>query len=176
MNTITIGIDSQCLSYLIDAIQGIKKPTGSLAPEKTALYRIYLYTPGTLFVTETVINECAAIRDEARKELHDSYIGVLFDEAQIQQLENVELRAKKLEAHHNGKNDCRILAESEDANFNVLLTYDNDFLTHLQGVSQEVKICRPTEYWNQLNISHGANPDKRPSNSNPLSNNKWWEW
>ena len=58
-------MDSQCLSYLIDAVQGSSAPSGDLAAEKIALFRTYLYTEGTLFVTPHVIEECAKIRNEA---------------------------------------------------------------------------------------------------------------
>jgi predicted nucleic acid-binding protein len=127
-------------------------------------------------VTPTVTEECAKIRDVERRELHDSFIAILINESQIKQTDYIELRVKELERYHNGKNDCRILAEAEDAEFQALLTYDNHFFNRLQGVSSIIKIFRPTEYWNQLYISHGAKPDKRPHASNPLVKQKWWEW
>jgi len=36
MNTELIGIDSQCVSYVIDAMQNITAPNDSPAPEKIA--------------------------------------------------------------------------------------------------------------------------------------------
>jgi len=176
MNKELIGIDSQCLSYLIDAMQGIEEPSDALAPEKISLFRIYLYTPGTLYVTPTVIEECAAIRDIARKKLHDSYIAVLFEESPLLQSDNINSRVKELELVHSGINDCRILAEAEDSKFTILLTYDNNFLTRLREASSIVRVCRPTEYWGQLNINHDAKPDKEPNINNPLANQTWWKW
>jgi hypothetical protein len=123
MNVGTIGIDSQCLSYLIDAIHDINEPSDNLALEKIALFRIYLHSCSTFFVTQTVMDECAKIQDKARKEQHDNYIGVLFNKALRQNTDSVELRTKVLEQHHKGKNDCRILAEAEDADFAYLLSY-----------------------------------------------------
>jgi len=176
MNTATIGVDSQCLSYLIDVIHDINEPSDNLASEKIALFRLYLYLPGTLFVTQTVVDECAKIRDEARKELHDNYIGVLFGEVLRQNTDSIDLRTKVLEQDHSGKNDCCILAEAEGAEFVSLLSYDDNFLKHLQGVSPNVNLCRPTEYWAQLNISKGTKPDKIPHATNPLAEQVWWKW
>lgn len=176
MNNEIIGIDSHCLSYLIDAIQGVEKPFGELASEKIALFRTYLYIAGTLYITPTAIEECSAIRNIALKELHENYIMVLFGESQVQNPDRIKLRVEELEHYHNGKNDCRILAEAEDARLKTLLTYDNKFLIHLQGRSSSVNLCRPTEFWNQLDISRGAKPDKRPHSSNPLAFHTWWEW
>jgi predicted nucleic acid-binding protein len=176
MNAAIIGIDSQCTSYLIDAMQGVEKPSDNFALEKIALFRTYLYTTGTLYVTPTVTEECSAIRNIARKELHESYLMVLFGESQIQDSDNIELRVNELSHYHNGNNDCRILAEAEEAEFTALLTYDNDFLSRLQGVSSLVKLYRPTEYWSQLNIAQGSKPDKIPHKSNPMAQQEWWKW
>jgi len=177
MNTPIIGIDTQCVSFLIDAIQNVKEPTDSLSTEKIALFRIYLYTQGTLCVTPTVTKECAAIRNVERKELHESYIEILIEETQIQDQFYIESRVTELKTYHNGIYDCCILAEAEEAKFiDVLLSYDNKFLSRLKMVSSRVKLCRPSEYWSQLNISHGAKPDKLPHDSNPLSQQSWWKW
>ncbi len=43
-----IGLDSQCLSYFIDALEGVAALTDALAEQKVALVR--LYTPGTLWI------------------------------------------------------------------------------------------------------------------------------
>lgn len=171
-----IGIDSQCLSYLIDAIQDVNKPSDHLASEKIALFRIYLYEPGTFFVTPTVIEECAAIRNKTRKELHDMFIGVFFDDAQVQNMEKIEARTNEFKHYHSGANDCRILAEAEESELIAIISYDYDFLNRLGGVSPSVKIYRPTEYWTGLDIEKGSKPDKIPSRSNPIEQQKWWKW
>ena len=44
-----LGLDSNCLSYVIDALEGAAEPTGQLAAQNVALVRLYLYTPGTLW-------------------------------------------------------------------------------------------------------------------------------
>lgn len=176
MNTKIIGIDSQCVSYLIDAMQNVEEPRGNLAPEKIALFRTYLYTPGTLYVTPTVTKECAAIRNTEQNELHKSYILTLIGESQIQNQINIESRVQELEIYHNGKNDCRILAEAEEAEYCVLLSYDNNFLSRLKAISSSVQLYRPSEYWSHLNIERGAKPDKIPHKTNPMFLQTWWKW
>ena len=171
-----IGIDSQCVSYLIDTIHNIEAPADSLAPEKIALFRIYLYAPVLLYVPPTVTEECAAIRNIARKELHSSYITVLLDESPPHHSDFIKSRREQFKFYHKGKKDCRILAEAEDAGYYSLISYDTDFLNHFKNVSSSVKLFRPTEYWTQLNISHGAKPKIVPSTSNPLAQQLWWEW
>lgn len=170
-----IGLDSQCLSYLIDAMQGSSAPSGDLATEKIALFRTYLYTEGTLFVTPRVIEECAKIRNEANKNLHETYLNDLFDVFPLNSPSNVEARTRVLSAHHSGLSDCRILAEAEDVDFSALLTYDADFLRHLHGKGK-VDLVRPSAFWADLKIPAGAKLNKRLHPKNPLSTQDWWRW
>lgn len=44
-----VGLDSNCLSYVIQSMEGVTEPKGDLAEQKVALVRLYLYTPGTLW-------------------------------------------------------------------------------------------------------------------------------
>jgi len=111
-----VAADSQCFSFLIDAINGITRPTDGIAHEKIALFRTYLYLPETLYATPTVLNECSKIRDITRKELHDSYFMVLFDEVFIEDRDKVIELSGQYSSFHSGKNDCYILAEAELAN------------------------------------------------------------
>ncbi len=70
-----VGLDSQCLSYLLYAIGGISEPTDLLAEEKKALLRSWFYKPGTFVLTETVISEVSRIRNIDRREFHESFIS-----------------------------------------------------------------------------------------------------
>ena len=67
-----IGLDSQSLSYLLDAIVGIEEPTDILATEKKALVRSWFYRPGgfAFTLTATVIAEVRQIPDATRREFH----------------------------------------------------------------------------------------------------------
>lgn len=72
-----VGLDSQCLSYLIDAVAGIEEPTDPLAEERKALIRVWFYTPETYYVLETVAKEVSAIRAVERREFHEDFVRPL---------------------------------------------------------------------------------------------------
>lgn len=157
-------------------MQGVEAPQDGLETEKTALLRTYLYTPGTLYVTPTVVDECARIRSVKRRELHETYLSVLIAEWQMEDQGQVEERAQRLGQAHGGKADCRIFVEAEHAEFRALLTYDSKFLNRLCNVESCVLLARPSEYRERLAIPHGAKPDKVPHRTNPLAAETWWRW
>jgi uncharacterized membrane protein len=69
-----VGLDSQCLSYLLDAIAGVEEPTDRLADERKALLRVWFYTSTTFYVSATVEAECARIRNVDSLERHERAI------------------------------------------------------------------------------------------------------
>lgn len=170
-----IGIDSQCLSYVIDAFSGIAAPSDPLAPQRVALARIFFYLPGTLWVTPTVTAECARIRNITRAELHASFIRVLFGELPVPDSSAAKARTTTLTGHHAGHNDCAIIAEAEAVGSSVLLSFDSSLVRHLARRTK-VQLVEPLEYWNGLSIPLGARPDKEPHSTNPLSSQAWWRW
>lgn len=164
------------MSYLIDAMAGVSEPTDALTCERKALLRLYLYLPGTLYVTPTVLTECAAIRNTDRRELHASFCNVLFDEMQVEDEDQVSSAATSFSVHHSGTNDCKILAEAVHGRLQVLATYDGDFISHLRSKVNGIKLDRPSTIWESMNIPRGAKPDKKPHHTNSLSNEGWWRW
>jgi predicted nucleic acid-binding protein len=171
-----IGLDSQCLSYLLDAIAGIGEPKDSLASEKKALLRSWFYKPGTFTLTETVISEVGRIRNAERRELHESFIRTLFLDYPVRDLSSVQSRAGQFQVTHPKLSDCRILAEAEELGLDIVLTYDHDFWKRLQGASPTTKLIKPSVYWAGLNVPSGAKPMTVPHHSNPLSQQQWWRW
>ena len=74
-----VGLDSQCLSYLLDAIEQITEPVDAFAPEKKALIRSWLYMKeSTFFVREKVMAEVAELRARERREFHQSFCADAF--------------------------------------------------------------------------------------------------
>jgi predicted nucleic acid-binding protein len=171
-----VGLDSQCLSYLLDAIAGISEPTDLLAEEKKALLRSWFYTPGTFVLTETVISEVSRIRNIDRREFHESFISTLFLEYPVRDLAAVQARAAQFEAYHPNSNDCRILAEAEELRLNLVLTYDHKFWKRLYNVSGTTKLMKPLACWTSRGIPKGAKPVTVPHHTNPLSMQSWWRW
>ncbi|MCW8943714.1 MAG: hypothetical protein OQL27_03010 [Sedimenticola sp.] len=175
-NETGIAIDSQCLSYLIDAISGLDEPTDELADEKKALLRIWFYQPETFWVTGTVASECSKIKNIERHELHQSFISMAFMDPPQRDKSAIHKRTVTYMLAHPKANDCRILAETVDLGLNVLLSYDHRFLSRLSAAEPAVMLAKPTEYWNSLNIPLGAPLVTAPHPSNPLSERSWWLW
>lgn len=176
MRNLNVGVDSQCLSYLIDTVVGVEEPTDILAEEKKSLIRAWFYQPGTFYVTETVVKECSNIRNIERRELHDNFIAPLFVDAPIRDNSSVESRVKRYMKFHAKENDCRILAEARDLDLDVLLSYDSDFVRRLSLVEKEVILIKPSNHWANLGVLRGAAPETVPRNGNPLANTSWWQW
>jgi predicted nucleic acid-binding protein len=171
-----VGLDSQCLSYLLDGIEGVSEPTDALVEEKKALLRSWFYKPGTFVLTETVISEVGRIRSINRREFHQSFIRTLFLDYPVRDLTAVQARALKFEVYHSGFSDCMILAEAEELGLDFVLTYDHDFWRRLSSVSETTKLMKPSTYWANLGIIKGAKPVTMPHHTNPLSEQSWWRW
>lgn len=171
-----IGLDSNCLSYLLDAITHVSEPSGELKDERIAIVRAWFYVTGTYYVSETVISECARIRDTDRQKLHTDFITVLlFDEPARNSLV-IKTRAENLLSSHRKPNDCRVLAEGEDIGLDTLLTCDYDFRTRLAGKSPDTKLVKPSDFWSSLNIPRGACPKVIPDKTHALFEEVWWRW
>lgn len=170
------AIDSQCLSYWLDALTIVEKPNDELSSEKIALVRVWFYTEGTFSATETVIDECLNIKDPIHREQHKSFIHSLLLEPRITDRIKIDDRVNELSHYHSGVADCRILAEAEEIGLDVLLTYDTKFIDKLAQLSSSVRVRRPSEYWDELAIDRDTNPITVPHPTNPLSNESWWRW
>jgi len=145
-----------------------------LAEEKKALLRLWFYKPGTYstyILTETVMSEVARIRSLDRREFHESFVRTLFLDYPA-----VQGRAAQFEAYHPKTGDCRILAEAEELELDIVLTYDHDFRKRLSSASGKTKLMTPSSYWASLGIPKGAEPTTVPHHTNPLSEQSWWRW
>lgn len=171
-----IGLDSQCLSYMLDAIEGIDEPTDSLASEKKALLRSWVYKPGTFTLTETVMSEVGRISNIERRKLHESFIGTHFIASHVRDHTAIQARAGQFQLKHPPPNNCRILAEAEELGLDIVLTYDDNFWKRLHAESPTTKLMKPSAYWLGLRIPRGAEPITVPLNTNPLSQQTWWLW
>ena len=169
-----VGMDSQCLSYLIDTMARATEPLGLLAEEKKSLIRIYFYMPDTLYLTATVKEECARIRNVNWRELHESFSQMIFDEVTPTNTSEVKVFTAAYANYHRDNEDCCILAEAEVGGLDVLLTYDKAFLSHLKEKSQKVSLLTPSELISKLGIQKGDQPYKIPHSTNPLSKQDWW--
>lgn len=171
-----IGIDSQCVSYIISAMAGTSIPVDGLATEKIALFRTYLYLPDTFYITPTVKEECGRISNETDRARHEDFISALFVETFPDDVAEIDKLTKLYLGYHAKKKDCTVLAEAEAGVVNVLLTYDYRFLKKLSGRSPRVRVMKPSIFWNDLSVPRGAKPDKIPHRTNPIAAYNWWNW
>lgn len=171
-----VGLDSNCLSYLLDGIAGISEPIDLLASEKKALLRSWFYLPKTYILTETVVSEVSRIRNLERREFHEGFVRTLFCDYPVRNPYIVQARAMQFERMHQKPSDCRMLAEAEELGLDFLLTYDHNFRKRLASASDVVSVMTPSSYWASLNIPKGAPPKKVPDHKNPLSQQSWWRW
>ena len=173
--SLEVGLDSQCLSYIIDALEGIAEPTDSLAEQRVALVRIFLYRLGTLWTTPTVKREFERIGEPTRRAKHQSWTSVLFGVYPLNDPEAVWRRATELGKHHPDIDDCLVLAEAEDIGLANLLSFDTQFVNHLSDHAR-LNLARPVPYWESLRVPRGERPNKIPWPDNPLAAQAWWGW
>jgi predicted nucleic acid-binding protein len=171
-----VCVDSNAMTYLVEAMSDGACPVGSVAAEKIALLRIYLYREDILYLSPTVKSEYQNIRDNLRRFHHEQMADILLDD--ITRVDSTAIEARKTEylASHDKEKDCRILAECELGGGNVLLTYDQKFLRRLQGKTRNISLSAPSEFWAKLAIPKGVRPSKILHSSNPLSKQTWWVW
>jgi hypothetical protein len=176
MNPLRVGLDSNCLSYLISAATRGVADREAIGEEGIALLRIWFYVPGRFFITETVAKECRNIPDPHKLAMHASFTSHTYWGIPVSKPADVSGRASRLGAFHSGSADCLALAEAEDAELNVLLTYDKNFLKLGPKSETQVALRRPSEHWAILSIPKGAPLTNLPSQGNPLEGQSWWRW
>lgn len=172
-----IGVDSNALTYLIDATEPGYNPAkdeAALASERIAMLRIFLYGDRGFWVSPTVKQEYVKIRDQCRYVRHDSFTGcLLLDQSLEVPEQRLEARARELTRHHAGTRDCRILAEVESMGLDTLLSFDPEFVHRLESHTA-VRMTSPSAFWQALEIPTGTPPVWSPAPSNPLALVNWW--
>ena len=172
-----VCIDSNAMSYLVDAMTTAGRPGGNLAEEKIALLRIYLYRDDILYISSTVREEYEKITNEENRRNHQSIDDILLRDIPTSDPQLIEARMLEYCKHHPGKNkDCKILAEAELSGCQSLLTYDQVFLKRLRGKTHSINILEPSEYWHSIGIPRSSRPRRVPHVTNPLSRETWWIW
>lgn len=176
----SVGIDSNTLTLLIEAVDPDYDPLADfipLAEEKKSILRAFLYQGIAYYVGPTVEEEYKKIRDNEKYQAHVSFCNTLLLDGPWQlNFSSLTERAKALRGYHSGQKDCDILAEAEEMGLDVLLTNDNNFLRHLGRISKSVKVVRPSQFWDSLDVPKGTIPTLLPTDSNPLLKKSWWHW
>ena len=171
-----IALDSNCLSYLIDACEGKQDIDPSIGEEGLALIRIWLYLAERYYISMQVLDECLPIGDHGRRKTHLAFANATYFGIDTKDSDMVAARADEFSHFHSGKKDCRVLAEAEDMGVDILLSYDGDFINHLGKHVDGLSVMRPSAYWQSVQLPHGTVPKLRPHESNPLASETFWRW
>lgn len=179
MNNSWVCIDSNAVTYLLEAMATGKQPIDNLAAEKISLLRTYLYRDGTFCISPTVRAEYSKIRDDVRRKYHTDLGDFLLDDTVKPDSRVLEIRTSELARFHRGRrklNDCRIVAEAELGGCKCLLTFDESLLKNLKCHTRGINLSTPSAFWSSLKVPQGSSPVKCPRPTNPLSKESWWIW
>jgi hypothetical protein len=171
------GVDSNTLTYLLEALQEGYDPsldTTGLAAERVAMVRCFFYGDCSFWVTPTAQEEYTRIKNAGWRQTHDRWTKYLLQDMPLKTtIDVLNTRTAELRVYHKNENDCRVVAETEFAKLETLLSCDAGLRTHLQNHTP-VKILKPTELWGLLGIAPTATPVVEPRWDNPLAQLNWW--
>ena len=138
-----VAIDSQSITYFVEAERNAKPVSLRLQKEYDAVYEIAL-TYG-FWLLPKVYEEVQKIPDLAKRFKHDQSLIQLFRHTNLEQFHcQIETRTKQLLDLHSDEDDCRILAEAEALSADVLLTVDGKFQKRLK-VCARTTLVKPSE-------------------------------
>ncbi len=171
-----IALDSNLVTFLIDAMKSESKPEGDISDQKLATLRLYLYSDCAFCIPQTVYDECMKITCNAKKIDHEHFMDTIFDDIlnqDIPQMNKILCKYKKLLPNKKYKNDRIIISCAEAYKCTCFLTYDIDLLKKLNNT---IMAFEPLEFWNTHVLSKDASIKRSPRPSNPLFNENWWQW
>ena len=175
----TAALDSNVLTYLLDGVADGYIPNDDTQPiraERVAMFQLFCYFDGSLWVSPTVREEYARIIDLEKRLRHDRWARYLLEDVEPAASES-ELRSRadklRVTAGHSDVDDCKIVGEVEAMRIGVLLTADTGLLADLPAHTA-VRILRPTQMIASLALTPGAVPIRTPPAGNPLTHQTWW--
>jgi rRNA-processing protein FCF1 len=174
-----VAVDSNALSYLVDAVFSPSEPPKEIQEEKISLFRSYVYLENMFYVMPTVKTEFLKIKENSKLAKHISTSGIMLRELETKQINKVNRVAEFYSGFHKGEknfSDCKILAECEILGMDILLSYDEDFVERLKNKSMKVSLMFPSEFWKVSGVPSGSEIRKQPLESNPMSKSTWWRW
>jgi hypothetical protein len=175
-----IAFDSNVLTYFLEGNNGQYSlgPNDRIGDQRIAAVRLYMHGQVPPFIVRTVRAEALRISNPTRLEEHERFIDCQFGECPTDVLQeaSIKLRVAELLLHHSkGESACLILAEVEECEIPVLVTWDHVFRTHLARHAR-VRLETPVECWEAFRIPPGTSPVRWPSADHPLAKETWWRW
>jgi predicted nucleic acid-binding protein len=168
-----VAVDSQCLTYLIDALEGISRPTDELTPQRIALATCFFYRQDCFRYTRTVEDEVRRMK-EPRRTNHLRWMEIHFAPTLPHDEHRMLGAAHAFTHYHPPFRDCRILAECHQGHLDALVTFDLTFKKRLGPVSGPVRLLTPMEFLSSLELCVGDEPARLPHSSNPMIDDQWW--
>jgi len=174
------AIDRNVWQYLADATQGTYDPACDLSAkrdERIAVLRIALYAPSALWITPSVHTEFEHIKAtdvwRSNAGIRDSFLHEV--QPRDLDLKRVTARTRELRTYHPDEDDCRAIAEAEEADAVRFLSFDHRLRKRLARHTS-LDLVTPRAYWPTLGIPRGAEPRISPAPPNPLASQTWWRW
>lgn len=166
-----IAVDANCFTYMIDALSAVVEPTDVLAPDRKALVWLFFQDDPEVWIAQENIEEIERIPCAARKENHLSWLSIHFRFIRWDEKAVSDRAATYLESH-DGRADCRAVAQASLSGCEAFLTCDRNLISRLGQVESPMRILRPSDYWTSLPIPRPS-PRIRPAASNPLADQAW---
>ena len=174
--TRAVAIDSNALTYLIEANQQGYDPATDihLGKQRLAMIRTLFYSDRLLWVGPTVQAEYKKIPNRGKLDDHRRIAQYMLEDQPLRvDAAVLEARVRELNANHRGEADCRVVAETEFAGLDTLLSCNDRMLSAFTGVSK-VRVRQPSEFWESLGIPTGSTPVRCPAPGHPLFGKTWW--
>ncbi len=160
-----VSLDSQILTYLLEEITGGASGSAdhTLVAEKQATLRIWRSQLCDMFIVPAVSREMFRIsRTKAgtmlsmnRRDAHALMRNLHFNEVLHLDADAVDRKARHYQRYHPFLDDCYVVAESELAELDVLLSNDIPLLTNLRNQTVKLHLMRPSEYETKLRARYG---------------------
>ncbi len=162
------------LLYRYELTYATEHTSSGLADERIAMSRLFMYGDCRLWVPPVVRSETAGIpRGELRDAQNRMTWYQLLDHDSGVAEGVIERRVNELLQHHAAATDCRVVAETETMELGYLVTRDDRLYRRLQARTK-VRIVRPSEFWESLDIHCAPVHAMVPAAENPLSASDWW--
>lgn len=172
-----VGIDSNTVTYLLDAMAEQYDPCADkdLRAERVAMVRILFYSDRLLWVGPTVESEYRDIPDSDKRETHRRIVQYVLEDQLLRVApETLQRRVSELKSFHRGDADCRVVAETEAAGLDTLLSCDRKMLGATWSDVTKVAVLKPSVSWQSLSIPPGSSPRRGPAPGHPLFGKNWW--
>ena len=173
------ALDSNALTYLLDAIAAEdydpSLDDSPLVKERLAMAWCLFHGNCSPWVPPTVRVEYQRIKSHDKRDTHRRWTQYHLQDQDLRVPDEViEQRVAALLPHHGKLQDCHVLAETECARLDTLLTVDEDMRLRLQPHTS-VDILRPSEFWKRLGVTRESAQGLRPAPGNPLHGKTWWQ-